>query len=340
MFLLVNVVGETISKPIALRQSKKPIILNFTKVQVTCLSLPNRLKTEVYLLDNYFTSENGLSKEEQIAFRVFVNQLVSAKTKEQPFEKSHEFIQMQQDKEYKQALDNETVLKKKYEAGEKVKTKLDAQQREIRKIERSYKRNFRNRQLSNITQTDPLVNAGHVHYGWALTVHKCIGSSFSKAIINAYQGENRGITNADYFRWLYSGVTTTTNTLLVANPQIVHPLIETQFEDTSGTNAPNETPKKKLLSFPDYEVEERFAQKIQTELKENVIGAICELSKRLEQHGLLLESINPNGDYLTKAVYSVPSNTENQIILAVSNKGQKDNWCVSSIRIEQSDTGC
>jgi len=336
MFLLVNSVGETISKTVPLSQSKKPIILHFTKVQVTCLSLPNRLKTDLYLLNNYFTSEDGLSKEEQIAFRVFVNQLVSAKTKEHPFEKSPEFNQMQQNKEYKVALGNEGELKKKYESGEKVKTKLDAQQREIRKIERSYKRSFRNRQLSNITQNDPFVNAGQVHYGWALTVGKCIGSSFSKAIINAYQGENRGITNAEYFRWLYSGVSTTTNTLLVANPQLVHPLMDTPYEDTSSTNTEYEPAKKQLLNFHDYKIENRFIDKIPDQLNKNVIGAVCELSKKLEQHGLLLESVNPNGDYLTKAIYSAPSSTEKQVIIAINNKGQKDNWSVSSIRIEQS----
>lgn len=339
MFLLVDSVGATISKPITLRQSKKPIILGFTKINVSCLSLPNRLKTEVYLLDNYFNSENGLSKEEQIAFRVFVNQLISEKVKEQPFEKSPEYIQMQQDKAYKNGLDSEEILKKQYQSGEKVKTKLDAKQSEIKKIERNYKRNFRNRLLSNIKKTDPLVNAIHAHYGWALTVHKCIGSSFSKAIIYAYQGENRGITNADYYRWLYSGVTTTTNALMVANPQIVHPLMDAQFEDTSVISHVSESPKKKILNFPDYDVEERFKNKIPSDLKDNITGATCELSKFLEQHGFLLESISQSGDYLTKVHFSIPSSTENHLILAISNKGQKDNWGVSSIRIEQSVAG-
>ena len=77
---------------------------------------------------------------------------------------------------------------------EKVKIKLQSQQVEIRKNrKKKYKRNFRYRLLTNISQNDPFVNAGRgSHYGWALTVHKCIGSSFSKAIINVYQGENKG----------------------------------------------------------------------------------------------------------------------------------------------------
>ena len=104
----------------------------------------------------------------------------------------------------------------------------------------------------------------------------------------------------------------------------------------TSANIDNEPAKKKFLTFPDYQIEERFADKIPEQLKENVIGAVCELSIKLEQHGLLLESINSNGDYLTKAVYSVPSSTDSRVIIAINNKGQKDNWSVSSIRIEQS----
>lgn len=338
MFLLVNSIGETVSKTVPLKQSKNPIILHFTKVHVTCLSLSNRLETEIYLLTNYFTSEGGLSKEEQIAFRVFVNQLVGLKTKDSPFEESPEYLQMNEDKNYKEGLDYEANLKISFESGGKVKMQLEAQQRELRKIKRSYERKFKNRLFSDITKNDPFVNAGHVHYGWALTVHKCIGSSFSNAIINAYQGENRGTTNADYFRWLYSGVTTTTNTLLVANPQFIHPLMDTTFEDTSSVIIDVESSRKKLLTFSDYRIEERFKDKIPEDLKQNVIGAICELSLKLEEHGLLLESINPNGDYLTKAVYSEPSNSDSRVIIILNNNGQKHNWSVTSIRIEQCAT--
>ena len=128
----------------------------------------------------------------------------------------------------------------------------------------------------------------------------------------------------------------TTNTLLVANPQFVHPLMDTAFEDTSDINIDPSPVKKKLLTFPKYKIEERFIDKIPEQLKENIIGAVCELSKKLEKIGLLLESINSNGDYLTKAIYSVPSTTNKHVVIAINNKGQNDNWSISSIRIEQS----
>lgn len=337
MFLLVEEVGHSITKSIPLRQSTTPILLHFTKVKVKCLSLQNKLSAEVWLLNNYFQSEEKLSKEEQIAFRVFVNTLVSSKIKEQTFEDSYEHIQFTQDKEYKQLLAEEKDLKARYEGGEKVKTKLDQKQREIRKIENNYTKKFKNRILSNITQTDPLVNAVYANYGWSLTVHKCIGSTFTNAIINAYQGENRGITNADYYRWLYSGITTTSGILRIANPQIIHPLLETHFEDTTVNNTDSLSTKKTFLSFSNYLVADRFKEKIPATLKDNIKGSICELAKLFEPNGFLLESVNASGEYLTKVNFSIPTTVNKHLIIAISNKGAKDNWVVSSIRIEKSE---
>ncbi len=337
MFLLVEEVGASITKSIPLRQCTTPILLHFTKVKVKCLSIQNKLTTEVWLLNNYFQSEEKLSKEEQIAFRVFVNMLVSDKIKEQTFESSYEHIQFTQDKEYKNLLTEEKELKTRYEAGEKVKTKLDQNEREIRKIKIKYEKKFKSRILSNITQTNPFVNAVYANYGWSLTVHKCIGSTFTNAIINAYQGENRGTTNAEYYRWLYSGITTTSGNLRIANPQIIHPLMEVHFEDTS-VNYENSSNKKKIfLSFKGYNVEDRFLKKIPSTLKENVKGSICELAKLFEPIGYLLESVNSIGDYSTKVNFSIPLKFSKHLIIAISNKGEKDGFGVSSIRIDKSD---
>jgi hypothetical protein len=337
MFLLVEEVGQSITKSIPLRQSTTPILLHFTKVKVKCLSIQNKLTAEVWLLNNYFQSEDKLSKEEQIAFRVFVNMLVSTKMKEQTFERSYEHIQFTQDREYKSLFAEEKELKTRYEAGEKVKTKLDQKQREIRKIENKYTKKFKNRILSNITQTDPLVNAIYANYGWSLTVHKCIGSTFTNAIINAYQGENRGTTNAEYYRWLYSGVTTTSGILRIANPQIIHSLMEVHFEDTTVHYDNSSNNKKSFLSFNDYDVDERFLEIIPTALKESVKGSICEIAKLLEKMGFLLKSVNSSSEYLTKVNFSIPSNDNKHLIIAINNKGAKDSWVVSSIRIEKSE---
>lgn len=337
MFLLLEEVYESIIKPIPLRQISTPILLQFTRIRVKCLSLQNKLTTDVWLLNNYFNSEEKLSNEEQIAFRVFVGTQVSEKIKEQPFDTSYEFIQLKQDKEYKTYLFEEKELKGRFEAGEKVKTKLDQKQREIRKTEKKYFNRFKNRILSNIIQSDPLVNAVHANYGWSLTVHKSIGSTFTNAILNAYQGENRGITNAEYYRWLYSGITTTSGTLRIANPQIIQPLMEVHFEDTTAGITTGVNAKHSFLSFDGYQPLERFQSVLPSELKDSVKGSICELAILLESSGYLLESINTAGIYLTKANFSIPKAIDKHLIIAFSNKGEKDKWVVSSMRIEKSE---
>lgn len=333
MYLLVEEIMETISKIIPLRQSTKPIQLNFTKVKVKCLSLQTKQVAEVWLLNNYFQSEDKLSKEEQIAFRVFVNMLVTEKVKEQRFIDSHEYIQLNQDRDYKTLLKEEKDLKVSYESGEKVKTKLDQKQRELKKIENSYNKQFRNRILSGITQTNPLVNAVYANYGWALTVHKSLGSSFNNAILNTHQGENKGITNSEYFRWLYSGITATYNTIRIANPQTINPLLEINFHE--NLTEERDKIKASLLYFEVYEPETRYLEKLPVLLKVSTKAAICELSKVLEKQGYLLELVKPNGDYLTKSIFSVPSASDKELIIAINNKGEKDNWAVSSIRIEK-----
>ena len=337
MFLLVEEIGESITKTIALRQATAPILLHFVRIKVKCLSLPNKLTTEVWLLNNYFHSEDKLSKEEQIAFRVFVNQLVASNIKEQPFEESYEHIQLTQDKAYKQLFTEEKSLNEKYAKGEKVKTKLDQKQREIRQLEDNYLKRFKTRILSNIIQTNPLVNAVHANYGWALTVHKCIGSTFTNVIMNSYQGENRGIRNSEYFRWLYSGITATSGILRIANPQTINPLMGIYFEDTTVENNNSSKLKKTFLSFDNYTVEERFKDKVPDTLKDSVKGSICELAKLFELNGYLLESVNQNGEYLTKINFSIPRSDNKHLIIAINNKGIKDNWTVSSIRIEKSE---
>lgn len=335
MYLQVENVAETITKLVPLRQSKKPIALKFTKITVKCLSIPNKLVATIWLLNNFFESEDRLSKEEQIGFRVFVNMLVADKIKDEPFEGSFEYIQLHQNKEFKVLLTEEKELKRRCDDGEKVKTKLDQKQREVRGFERKYFKFYRNRILSVITQTDPLVNAVYVNYGWSITVHKCIGSTFTNAIINTYQGENKGITNAEYYRWLYSGITATSNTLRIANPQIINPLIRIHFEDTTASTVKSQLVKKNSLSFVGYEVPVRLANKFKPDVKENVVGCICELSKLIEPQGYLFENVEVSNEYLSKASFSIPQSAERQMIIAINNKGAKENWIVSSIRVEK-----
>lgn len=111
--------------------------------------------------------------------------------------------------------------------------------------------------------------------------------------------------------------------------------MEVHFEDTTVTDDDASEKRKVFLSYHNYIVEDRFSEKIPAALKENVIGSICELAKLLEPLGYLLESVKPSGEYLTKVNFSIRTNVNKFVIIAFSNKGVKDNWGVSSIRIEK-----
>lgn len=334
MFLTVLAVIESLQKPIKIRQSQNPIVLSFTKIKVKCLSLVASPETDIWILDNYFGSEDDLTKEEQIAFRVYINSKINDEKRKQKFEDSLEYKQLLQDSQYnvlskveKEAISN---LVKNYnlpkEKKEKVKTS---------KISRSllsgYYRKYSKKLFFQIKDSDPFVNAVFVKYGWAITVHKAIASTYNEIIIKGHRKENDGITNDSYFRWLYSGITTG-KIVNITSPQIINPFMDCVFEDSSFIGVTKKP--KQFLIFENYEVDTKFANKVQSLENKNVVGTICEISKVLEQNGYLLESSIKYSEYLTKAFYAIPQSHNKQLILNIDNKGSKDNFAVANIRIE------
>lgn len=336
MYLLVKETKEDIDIPVPINQSNEPVKLRFTKIRVKCLSLENQLETEVWLLNNYFNSDDKLSKNEQIAFKVLIKNRVEEEKKANPFESSWEFKQLQQDEEYLRLLKEEKELNKQHSKGEKVKTKLLEKQRDKRRVERRFKKRFRQKAFQNVSKTDPIVNAVFASYGWAITVHKALGSNFNEVLLNAHQGENRGITNADYFRWLYSAITSSETKLFIANPMEINPFKDCNFVDNIdvGNNTDNSQGRRNNeLIFENFVIPDSLSEKINDDLLENVKGAICSITNRLESDNIILETTERKGDYLTKAYYSKINSKESELRVAISNNGS---GAVTSIRIEKS----
>lgn len=336
MYLLVKEVKEDHDIPVQIKQSNQPVILRFTKIRVKCLSLHNQMETDVWLLNNYFNSDDKLSLNEQIAFKVLINKRVNEKQIENPFESSWEYKQLQQDKEYSSFLKEEKELTIQHSEGEKVKTKLLEKQRDIRRVERRYKKRYRQKAFQNVASTDPIVNAVFASYGWAITVHKALGSNFNKVILKANQGENRGITNADYYRWLYSAITCSENKLFIANPMEINPFKDCNFVDNVdvGINTDNgQGRKNNELIFESFEIADSLAEKLNDDLLKNVKGAICSITNRLESDNLILVTTERKGEYLTKAYYSKGNIKESELRIAISNNSS---GAVTSIRIEKS----
>ena len=109
MFFTVLEVKETQQELIKIRQSQNPIVLSFSKINVKCLSLIGSPDTDIWILDNYFNSEDELTKEEQIAFRVFVNGKINAEKTKRKFTESQEYCQLLEDTRYN-ALSEEDKL--------------------------------------------------------------------------------------------------------------------------------------------------------------------------------------------------------------------------------------
>ncbi len=327
-YFTVLAVKETIQEPIKINQSQNPIILSFSKINVKCLSLAGSPETDVWIIENYFNSEDELTREEQIAFRVFVNKKIYAEKSKKKFIDSQEYLQLLEDARYNGlSEENKQFVKDNHNDLRKFKKEQDEAKNVLKFYKQKYDRNI----FIHIKKTDQFVNAVFVKYGWAITVHKAIGSNYNEIIIKGHRKENDGITNDSYFRWLYSGITAG-KIVNITSPQTINPFMDCVFEDSSISRV--SVKLKQFLVFENYEVESQFADKVQSLENINVIGTICEISKLLEQNGYLLERTKMYSEYLTKAFYSIPQSENQQLILNIDNKGSKDNFVVGNIRIE------
>lgn len=139
-------------------------------------------KTDVWILDNFFNSEDDLSREEQIAFRVFVHRKINA-------EKSKERIYWQSGISsiigrypLQSAFEEDKLFIKNNHSDLR---KFKKEQDEAKNVLKFYKQKYDRNIFFHVKDTDPFVNAVFLKYGWAITVHKAIGSNYNEVIIRA-----------------------------------------------------------------------------------------------------------------------------------------------------------
>ncbi|WP_413769785.1 ATP-binding domain-containing protein, partial [Vibrio vulnificus] len=63
---------------------------------------------------------------------------------------------------------------------------------------------------------DPYFNAFKVKFGYAITCHKAQGSEWQHVLVNCYSPYQKTLSR-DYFRWLYTAITRTSQKLYVLN---------------------------------------------------------------------------------------------------------------------------
>lgn len=315
------------------KKSNQRITLNYIKLKVQCLSLENKQEAVIWLNETYFKSNGKLSKEEQISLRILINSKLKVYKEKYRFEQSGEYTSYIQNGQYATFKKQIKDLKIALVSGEKVKGKLERAGIDLRKLENKYKRRYNQRLLMDLSAKDPILNAINATYGWCITVHKSVGSQFEDIIINVKQGENNGVGNASYFRWLYSGITAAQSKLFISNPIELDPFMDCQFEDAVEDGwEENTTRQNNIFEFEDFKIPERFLSKINEELNSNAKAAICLFSESIEASGILLERTQKSGDYISKAFFSTPNIGTGDLVMVFNNNGSGK---VTSIRSER-----
>ena len=289
MYFSVVEIKEAQSFTISIKQSERPVILNFTELVVKCLSLDGSPTSKVWILNNYFESGDNLSREEKIAFRVFINNRLNNLKKESRFTDSEFYNQLLNDSRYLDLSDDEKEAVKKlalnYHLEKESKNKVATTQN-ARKVLSYFNKKYTLSLYIQLRNNDPLVNAAFVNYGWAITVHKALSSTFDDVIIKGFRKENDGINNESYFRWLYSGLATAENTISLISPQYLNPLMNCTFRDEAEIDQVDDSKKRNsLLFFQDYQPSNEYSGKLGSVENQHAIGAICEISNALSSLG-------------------------------------------------------
>ncbi|GAL74316.1 RecD-like DNA helicase Atu2026 [Nonlabens ulvanivorans] len=338
-YFLIREVLDQIPERIYNRKKELVANLNFRRLKVKLLGSTMNADAEIILLENYLDGIEELSREEQVAFKIFINRKLADAKNKYPFEISEEYKNLQIDQAYKDVnlkIEKWRSLRKEDEdAGTKRNLKaprndLQKYESELNKIKKRYVAEYSNNLLRSLRNSDPFINSALVNYGWAITVHKSVGSSFDSVLLKAIQQEDGGKSNESYFRWLYSGLTASKSKLHILSPQSISPFENcTIVDEVSSDSTIKFIPIRANLSFNNEDVSEDIRRFNSEGLNYNSLVVTNHLLNHLD--GYKLENVKKYSDYLIKVTLVSKDNFE--AVIAISNKGNKD---VSAIRKERS----
>lgn len=233
---VTNITDNIISEEI----KNIPAKLYFREIEIRLPESGNTVK--VLSLENYMLNPKGeLSKDEIKLFKIILNRQIKEFQTIKPFETSFEFSELNKSLEYINISQDITNLKNELEKGEKVKTKLSEKEREKRILERKSKKKYRTKVETNL-RNDPKTkyykykNAAFLKYGWAMTVNKAMSYKWDEIIFNVDQGDNRGINNENYFRWIYTGISRAKKKVNLINYKPITTFRNTELRDNNDGN--------------------------------------------------------------------------------------------------------
>lgn len=211
------------------------VILRFIPCQI---KLQDGCIIETLVFDNYLkANKNELEKNEMIAYQMVLSSYEEAAFKNEPYEGSTEYQEMLQHP------DQYTIIEKDGKA-------LYRDSKDKRKLT-CFEKTYRDRVLEQLkvptSEYFKLLNVAKVKFGWAMTVNKAMAYSFETVFFNTNQEENRGRTNKEYFKWIYTGISSGLNNVRLINWKPISPFLKTEFCESSSVSTPNK--KNYILSL-------------------------------------------------------------------------------------------
>lgn len=222
------------------------VVLRFIPCQI---KLQDGIIIETLVLDNYLKStSNELDKKEIIALQILLASYEKDLMNKEPFEKSIEYQEMLQHR------DQYTI----YQKDGKVEYRDAKDKRKLTSFEKAYRKRIWEKLKFPTSYYFKILNFAKVKYGWAMTVHKAMAYSFDTVVFNTYQDANRGRTNKDYFKWIYTGISIGVNNVKLVKWKPISPFLNTEFNETPNVGINDvlftlsngeKTPAEQLLHY-------------------------------------------------------------------------------------------
>ncbi|QCU12993.1 NERD domain-containing protein [Bacillus paranthracis] len=225
---VINVDNDNIIEKIVEVKGEN-IILRFIPCQI---KLQDESIIETLVFDNYLkATKSELDKNEIIAYQIVLSSYEKDILDNEPFEGSSEYQEM---------------LKHPHQY---IVTKKDGKnfyrdskdKRKLTRFEKTYRDRVLKKLKAPTSEYFKILNASKVKFGWAMTVNKAMAYFFETVFFNTNQEENRGRTNKEYFKWLYTGISSGLSNVQLINWKPISPFLKTEFRESSFVKNPNKS---------------------------------------------------------------------------------------------------
>ncbi|MBN3946121.1 MAG: ATP-binding domain-containing protein [Nostoc sp. NMS7] len=268
----INAIFEASKQEIKIKNIS--VTLSFREVNIK-LNVTQK-NISVLLLENYLNNPQAeLGKEEKIALKIIINNQLKEEVNACIFEHSDEYNHLRDSEEYRALELDISKFKIRLDNGEQVKTRLGEKEKELNRLLKNAKKQYRNK-IKLRLQNDPasnyfkFKNTAFIRYGYAMTVHKAMSYKWQKVVFNTNQGENRGRTNQDYFKWLYTGITRATSQIVLCGYEPITPLSypNLKIQNSSDNNNYKDWVKSSFISKQDADLSKLLFESLSEDLKQ------------------------------------------------------------------------